>query len=57
MNTDKPFKPGEDNHTPGRYVEVGPRGGKVDNPRRITIGVGDRLPPTSRQGNRWRPGK
>ena len=26
------FKPGEDNHRPGIYVEVGPRGGAVPNP-------------------------
>ncbi|HFN6379632.1 TPA: YjzC family protein, partial [Streptococcus pneumoniae] len=24
-----PIKPGTDNQKPGRYVEVGPRGGKV----------------------------
>ena len=24
-----PIKPGTDNQEPGRYVEVGPRGGKV----------------------------
>ena len=26
-----PIKPGTDNQEPGRYVEVGPRGGKVTN--------------------------
>ena len=51
------FKPGEDNHKPGEYVEVGPRGGAVVNPRQITIGQGDRLPPTSEQGHRWTPAK
>ena len=28
----KPIKPGTDNQRPGTYVEVGPRGGKVDDP-------------------------
>lgn len=49
------FKPGEDNHRPGAYVEVGPRGGAVNDPREVTIGPGDRLPPTSESGHRWTP--
>lgn len=51
------FKPGEDNHKPGEYREVGPRGGAVNKPRQVTIDPGDRLPPTSEQGNRWTPVK
>ena len=46
-------KPGEDNQLPGEYLEVGPRGGAVDDPRQVTIGWGDRLPPTQEQGHRW----
>ena len=46
-------KPGEDNQRPGEYLEVGPRGGALNNPRQVTIGVGDRLPPTSESGHRW----
>ena len=55
---DKPlYKPGEDNHRPGEYVEVGPRGGAVEKPRQVTITPGDRLPPTSESGHRWTPAK
>lgn len=55
---DKPlYKPGEDNHRPGEYVEVGPRGGAVKKPRQVTITPGDRLPPTSESGHRWTPAK
>jgi len=46
-------KPGEDNQRPGIYVEVGPRGGHVANPRVVHIERGDRLPPTQEQGRRW----
>lgn len=49
-----PIKPGTDNQKPGRYVEVGPRGGKVTNGHTATIGKGDRLPPTSAKGNGWK---
>ncbi|MDN5972163.1 YjzC family protein [Bifidobacterium crudilactis] len=47
------YKPGEDNHKPGTYVEVGPRGGAVSDPRIITIQSGDRLPPTQQSGHGW----
>lgn len=47
------FKPGEDNKEPGTYIEVGPRGGKVKDPKEAKIEKGDRLPPTSKAGNRW----
>lgn len=46
-------KPGEDNRRPGTYVEVGPRGGAVANPRIVHIDQGDRLPPTQESGHLW----
>ena len=52
--SDKLIKPGTDNQPKGKYGEVGPRGGKVKNPRTIRIDSGDRLPPTQKSGNRWR---
>lgn len=39
----KPIKPGTDNQRPGTYVEVGPRGGKVDDSRIVHIDPGDRM--------------
>ena len=50
----QPIKPGTDNQRPGKYVEVGPRGGSVDKPRTVTIGSGDRLPPTQKSGRGWK---
>lgn len=47
------FKPGQDNKKPGEYIEVGPRGGKVTDPRQVTIDKGDRLPPTQQPGRKW----
>lgn len=47
------FKPGEDDHRPGTYIEVGPRGGKVHDPRIVHIDAGDRLPPTQEVGHLW----
>lgn len=49
----KLYKPGEDNKPAGKYKEVGPRGGKVSDGNKATIDKGDRLPPTSKAGNRW----
>ncbi|WP_125767338.1 YjzC family protein [Lapidilactobacillus wuchangensis] len=49
----KPIKPGTDNQSPGKYTEVGPRGGKVSGGHNATIGKGDRLPPTTEPGNGW----
>ena len=49
----KLIKPGTDNQAPGTYKEVGPRGGKVDDPRIVHIDKGDRLPPTQKPGNQW----
>ena len=47
MEMAKPlYKPGMDNRPAGKYREVGPRGSAVPNPRTVTIGRGDRLPPT-----------
>ncbi len=47
-------KPGEKPASPGEYVERGPRGGQVSNPREVTIEPGDnRLPPTQKPGNTW----
>ncbi len=49
----KAIKPGTDDQAPGTYVEVGPDGKSLENPRVIEIGPGDRLPPTQASGNRW----
>lgn len=49
----KLIKPGTDNQRPGKYKEVGPLGGKVNNPKVVNIDYGDRLPPTSEPGNKW----
>ena len=49
-----PIKPGTDNQRPGKYIEVGPKGGQVDKPRIVKIDSGDRLPPTSKPGNGWK---
>lgn len=47
------IKPGTDNQQPGKYHEVGPRGGSVSKPKHATIDPGDRLPPTTKKGNKW----
>lgn len=50
------FEPGTDNVKSGRYIEVGPRGGKVSNPHHATMKNNtSTLPPTS-QGthNKWK---
>ena len=47
-------KPGEAPNQPGEYIERGPRGGKVNRPRQVTMEQGDNpLPPTSAKGNTW----
>ncbi len=47
-------KPGTRPRRPGEYIERGPRGGKVRNPRIITIEPGDSpLPPTQKPGHTW----
>lgn len=49
----EPIKPGTDNQPKGTYIEVGPRGGQVPNPRVVKIDLGDRLPPTQKPGRGW----
>jgi hypothetical protein len=47
-------KPGEIPQRPGEYVERGPRGGQVTNPRQVTIEPGDKpLPPTREPHRTW----
>ena len=46
-------KPGKKPATPGEYVERGPRGGKVEHERHVTMTPGDKLPPTQHSGNSW----
>ena len=46
-------KPGTDNRPAGTYIERGPRGGNVSNPREVHIDKGDRLPPTQEKGRTW----
>lgn len=49
-------KPGEKPQKPGDYIEVGPQGGKVKNPRVPTMEPGDKpLPPTQKPGHLWKP--
>ena len=50
----KLIKPGTDNMPKGSYKEVGPRGGEIQKPRIVKIDPGDRLPPTQKEGNRWK---
>lgn len=47
-------KPGMDNQSSGKYKEVGPRGGQVNDPRIVKIDPGDRLPPTQEKGHKWK---
>jgi hypothetical protein len=47
-------KPGEKPERPGEYIERGPRGGRVPNPRQVTIEPGDpKLPPTQKPRRTW----
>ncbi len=42
-------KPGEKPNLPGEYIERGPRGGQITNPRQVTIEPGDdKLPPNAK---------
>ncbi|MBS4762143.1 YjzC family protein [Carnobacteriaceae bacterium zg-ZUI252] len=36
-----------------KFIEKGPKGVNIDKPRIVTIGKGDRLPPTQKPGNKW----
>ena len=48
-------KPGEKPSRAGEYQERGPRGGRIRNPRQVTIERGDKkLPPTQKEGNVWK---
>lgn len=47
-------RPGENPNRSGEYEERGPRGGKVPNPRTVTIDPTDRpLPPTQEPDRTW----
>ncbi len=47
-------KPGEKPKEPGEYIERGPRGGKVNDPRKATIDKKDgHMPPTQESGRQW----
>ena len=48
------LKPGEKPVKPGEYIERGPLGGKIHNPRQVTIEPGDdKLPPTQKPNRKW----
>lgn len=48
-------KPGEKPQKPGKYDEVGPRGGKVPNARTMTMTPDDgKVPPTQKPGRMWK---
>ena len=47
------YKPGEIAPDSGLLIEVGPRGGKVENGRETVIERGERIPPTSEEGNQF----
>ncbi len=47
-------RPGEIPKTPGEYEERGPRGGRIPNPRQVTIEKDDKkLPPTQKPNRVW----
>jgi hypothetical protein len=49
-----PQKPGETPRGPGEYEERGPGGGRVTDPRQVTIEPGDKpLPPTQKPNRTW----
>lgn len=55
MANDKLQKPGQKPTNPGEYLEVGPQGGKVEDPRKVTIEPKDpKLPPTQEPGHKWK---
>ncbi len=47
------YKPGEKVPDSGELFEVGLRGGKVQGGRRTVIERGERIPPTSQEGNKF----
>jgi hypothetical protein len=48
------YRPGQIAPDSGELVEVGPRGGKVEDGRRTVIERGERIPPTSEEGNEFK---
>jgi|SRR5271156_4501974 len=48
------YKPGEKAPDSGELIEVGPRGGKVEGGRRTVIERGERIPPSSEEGNQFK---
>jgi YjzC-like protein len=48
------LKPGKKAPDSGELVEIGPRGGKVEDGRRLVIERGETIPPTSEPGNQFR---
>ena len=47
-------RPGEIPDMPGEYEERGPRGGRIPDPRQVTIEPGDRpMPPTQEPDRTW----
>jgi len=51
-----PQKPGETPQRPAEYEERGPRGGRISDPRHVTIEPGDKpLPPTQKPNRTWVP--
>ena len=47
-------RPGEKPAQSGEYIERGPRGGNVSNPRVVTIEPSDSpLPPTQKPSRKW----
>ncbi|WP_419784963.1 YjzC family protein [Pseudodesulfovibrio sp.] len=52
--SDKLQKPGEKPNSSGEYIERGPRGGVLKDPRQVTIEPNDTpLPPTQEKGHKW----
>jgi hypothetical protein len=48
------YKLGETAPDSGDLIEIGPRGGKVEDGRRVVIERGETVPPTSEGGNQFR---
>lgn len=48
------YKPGETAPDSGELIEIGPRGGEVEDGRRVVIERGDTIPPTSEAGNQFK---
>ena len=48
------YKPAEIVPDSGELIEVGPRGGKVEDGRKLVIERGEKVPPTSEAGNVFR---